>query len=254
MTILITQPRVGRFYNEILALQLATRELGLDVVSAPSSWRLNDDLINSGAEGIPYGSQMFCEVIAQQMNWKLKMNSFDWLTKVPKKYLKRQVDFMTLREAKKINVKKFIKPADDKCFDAKIYDVGEFNPSELISDEYPVLVSDIVKFTHEFRCFVRNSEVVTGSCYIWENKIVSEKQYTNYPKLNFDSYFDDPVDLLDELVAAREIESENAVIDIGLIDGRDWAVIETNPAWASGLYGCDPLLALETMKGAVCMM
>ena len=29
-------------------------------------------------------------------------------------------------------------------------------------------------------------------------------------------------------------------LDVGRIASRGWAVIETNPAWASGLYGCDP--------------
>jgi hypothetical protein len=136
--ILITQPRVGHSHNEIIALQMAARELGWDVVSAPSSWRLEDDLINSNAIGVPYGSQLFCEVIAQQMNWKLKMNSFDWLANVPKQYTNRQINFMSLKEARLIKERKFIKPADDKCFDAKIYEIGTFDPSPLISDDYPV--------------------------------------------------------------------------------------------------------------------
>lgn len=65
--ILITQPRVGTAHNEILALQIAAKELGWDVLSAPSGWRLDEDLAKSGIKGVPYGSQTFCEVIAQQM-------------------------------------------------------------------------------------------------------------------------------------------------------------------------------------------
>ena len=104
--LLITQPRVGRSHNEIIALQYAARSLGWEVFPSPGSWRMPEDLLNKGIEGVPYGSQLFCEAIAQQMNWKLKANSFDWLTKVSKKYLKRNVDFMTLAEAKKINERK----------------------------------------------------------------------------------------------------------------------------------------------------
>jgi hypothetical protein len=42
-----------------------------------------------------------------------------------------------------------------------------------------------------------------------------------------------------------------AVIDVGVIPGKGWAVIETNQAWASGLYGCDPLKALKVMEQSV---
>ena len=104
--ILITQPRVGRSHNEIIALQMAAESLGWDVFPAPGTWRMPDKFIEQNIQGVPYGSQLFCEVIAQQMKWKLKQNPFDWLTKVPRKYLKRKVDFMTLAEAKKISVKK----------------------------------------------------------------------------------------------------------------------------------------------------
>src|SRR5277367_2979877 len=161
--ILITQPRVGTAYNEIIALHYAARELGWDVLPAPSGWRLEDDLIKSGVKGVPYGSQTFCEVIAQQMNWTLKANSFDWLAKLHPAYLKRKVEFMTLGDAKKLTERKFIKPADDKCFDAQVYEPGSFKPHELIANDYPVLVSDPVEFDLEYRTFVDGKKVLTWS-------------------------------------------------------------------------------------------
>ena len=243
--LLITQPRVGRSHNEIIALQMAAGSLGWEIFPSPGSWRMPDELLGKKIPGVPYGSQLFCEVISQQMGWKLKANPFDWLTKIPKKYLKRQVDFMTLAEAKKIGVRKFIKPADDKCFDAKVYEPGEFQPAKEIEDNYPTLVSDIVEFTHEYRCFVRDRKVVTaGSCYIWESHIAEPREFENLvPNLEY------PEDFLNDVLFSTECE--NSVVDIGLIDGKDWAVIETNPCWASGLYGSDPVEALLTMEKAV---
>jgi hypothetical protein len=41
-----------------------------------------------------------------------------------------------------------------------------------------------------------------------------------------------------------------SVIDIGRIRGRGLAIIETNQAWASGLYGCDPMAALKVMEAS----
>ncbi|MBA3868348.1 MAG: ATP-grasp domain-containing protein, partial [Anaerolineae bacterium] len=40
------------------------------------------------------------------------------------------------------------------------------------------------------------------------------------------------------------------VLDVGLINGRGWAVVEANPAWASGIYGCTPVDILPVLKRA----
>lgn len=242
--ILITQPRVGISHNEILSLHFAARELGWEVYPAPTSWRLEDELIKSGKIGVPYGSQMFCEVIAQQMNWKLLSNPFDWLTKVPKKYLKRNVQFMSLGEAKKIKETKFIKPADDKCFDAKVYEAGSFSPNEIISDDYPVLVSDVVKFTHEYRCFIKGTKCVTWSCYVYGEEVANPKNWHKH------CGYESPDKFVNRVLSKMNCKpaTVNSVIDIGPIEGATWAVIETNPIWASGIYGCDPIQVLLAMQ------
>lgn len=249
--ILITQPRVGTSHNEILALQFAAKELGWDVMPAPSGWRLDEDLTKSGIKGVPYGSQTFCEVIAQQMGWTLKQNSFDWLSKVHPYYLKRKVDFMTLGEAKLITERKFIKPADDKCFDAKVYLPGEFKPHISIPDSYPVLVSEPVEFDLEYRCFVAGS-VRTWSNYIMFEHIADPKFWDMLPTNEGST----PADLVNSFLFDSnsynwDITTVPSVIDVGRIKGKGWAIIETNQAWASGLYGCDPISALQVMEKSV---
>lgn len=246
--LLITQPRAGTSHNEIIALQAAAREMGWDVHSALGSWRLDEDLINSKVKGVPYGSQTFCEVIAQQMGWTLKQNSFDWLAKLDKKYTKRQIDFMTLGEAKKITERKFIKPADDKCFDAKVYDPGEFHPHESIPDDYPVLVSEVVEWTMEYRCFVGLGSscphVETWSNYLFYGDINNPKMHNMSPGEHSPAYFLSHM-FLNKHMSTITVPS---VIDIGIIPGKGWAVIETNQCWASGLYGCDPSAVLRVLE------
>lgn len=249
--ILITQPRAGTSHNEILALHFAAKELGWEVLSAPGGWRLDEEITKSGTKGVPYGSQTFCEVIAQQMGWNLKQNSFDWLSKVHPYYLKRKVDFMTLGEAKKITERKFIKPADDKCFDARVYEPGTFAPHHLIDDSYPVLVSEPVDFDLEYRCFV-NGSVRTWSNYIMFDH-VAEPRFWDMVPTNEGSTPSDLVNsfLYDASVHNWDIITVPSVIDVGRIKGKGWAIIETNQAWASGLYGCDPLAALQVMEKSV---
>lgn len=246
--ILITQPRVGTSHNEILALQVAARESGWEVLSAPSGWRLDEELTKSGAKGVPYGSQTFCEVIAQQMGWTLKANPFDWLAKVHPYFLKRKVDFMTMKEARKITERKFIKPADDKCFDAKVYEPGEFKPHELIEDNYPVLVSEPVQFDLEYRCFV-DKRVRTWSNYIMYDNIADPRYWDMIPM----DEEREPYEFVNDLLYEIEyhdfgISVVPSVIDVGRIKGKGWAIIETNQAWASGIYGCKPMSVLKVLE------
>ena len=260
MPLLITQPRVGTSHNEILALQAAARELHWDVESAPGSWRLSEEIIKSGADGVPYGSQLFCEVVADQMGWKLWQQPFDWLANLPSKFTKRQVDFMTLSEAKLLNEtqRKFIKPADDKCFDAKVYDLGEFRPSEEIRSDYPCLVSEVVHWSMEYRTFVLKNTIPV--CYLnWSNYLFHGE--INNPKMHYmvpGTLSQSLIGFMDDLFGFFESEgfeeekimSGPCVIDVGIIPGVGWAVIESNPAWASGLYGCNPIHALQVMEQA----
>jgi len=248
--LLVTQPRAGTSHNEILALQVAAHQKGWDVLPAPPGWRLDDDLIKSGVKGVPYGSQTFCEVIAMQMNWTLKANSFDWLARVPKDFLKRKVEFMTLGEAKKIQETKFIKPADDKVFPAKVYAPGTLIVSEVISDDTPTLVSDVVEFDLEYRCFVHTGGIVTT----WSNYIcydhIAEPDYWDMVPIRYSENKLDrmlPWEFVQELCRSH-IVTAPSVVDVGRIKGKGWAIIETNQAWASGIYGCDPDGVLDVLE------
>ena len=247
--ILITQPRVGTSHNEILALQVAARERGWEVLPAPSGWRLDEELTNSGKKGVPYGSQTFCEVTAMQMGWTLKQNSFDWLAKVHPHYLKRKVDFMTLGEAQKIQETKFIKPADDKVFTAKVYAPGELIVHETVPLDTPTLVSDVVEFDLEYRTFTDGEKVLAWSNYVFYDHIADPKYWDMIPYGNGRYPHDWVNDVLHDLkYHDRGITTVPSVIDVGRIKGKGYAIIETNQAWASGLYGCDPMQVLKVLE------
>lgn len=222
------------------------------MLSAPGGWRLDEELTKSGIKGVPYGSQTFCEVIAQQMGWTLKANDFDWLARVPQKFLKRNVQFMTLGEAKKLNETKFIKPADDKVFPAKVYLPGELVVSKVITDDTPTLVSDVVQFDLEYRCFVLHGCAMTWSNYICYDHINDPRYWDMIPVMSGKKKFDrlTPDKFVTELCRSHIITAPS-VVDVGRIKGKGWAIIETNQAWASGLYGCDPLEALRVMEKSV---
>jgi ATP-grasp domain, R2K clade family 2 len=250
--LLITQPRAGTSHNEILALQIAARDRGWEVFNAPMGWRLTEEMIASGQKGVPYGSQTFCEVIAQQMNWTLKYNQHDWLAKIHPFYLKRKVEFMTLAEAKLIKETKFIKPADDKVFTAGVYAPGTLITHETIPADTPTLVSDVVEFDLEYRCFVDGKRVTTWSNYICYDNVADPK-YWSMVDLSDERM---PFDLVNDLIHDLSYhdfglpEVAPSVIDVGRIKGKGMAIIETNQAWASGIYGCGPSEVLDVLEAS----
>jgi hypothetical protein len=241
--ILITQQRVGHAHHEILALQIAARENGWDVLTAPTSWRLDEDLIKSGVKGVPYGSQTFCEVISQQMGWTLVANPFDWLAKLPPEYLKRKVDFMTLGEAKRLTETKFIKPADDKVFLAGVYVPGTLVVNVAVPDDTPTLVSEVVEFDLEYRCFVDGKQMVTWSNYIYYDNIADSRYWhtVDLEETHLPQEFAD-------ILMWEDIKTMPSTVDVGRIKGKGLAIIETNQAWASGIYGCDPSGVLKVLE------
>jgi len=246
--ILITQPRAGRLHNELIAMQTMARSLGWDVIGADSGWRLPEEIVNSHASGVPYGSQTFCEVIAQQMDWSLEQNKFDWLTLLPREYLKRDVSFYLLRAVRNLSFNKsmFIKPADYKLFPAKVYEPGEFNPppTDVAPDDTPVIVSEPVEFIEEFRCFVDSKSCKTVSCYLYHGEV-------NEPKNWHVANCEKAAVFAESALSSLKFLGENtvpSVVDVGIIKDRGFAIIENNQAWASGLYGCDPSEVLSVLQ------
>jgi hypothetical protein len=43
---------------------------------------------------------------------------------------------------------------------------------------------------------------------------------------------------------------EVVVVDVGIVDNHGWAVVESNAAFASGIYGCDPERVLPLLLRA----
>ena len=243
MRTLVYQDRVGDAGAAIARLVEAAESIGWLGFCAPTSWRLSPEDLQRIRTGAAYGSLLFAEVIASQLNWTLRFNDFDWLSTLPPEFLGRSVDFMPLGKARELGETKFIKPADDKCFAARVYQPGELEFHELVELQTPTLVSDVVAFTSEYRCFVMNGTVRTWSRYASFGELVQRDEYGQE-----DPVLGTPVAFVESLL--KRVVAQPSVIDVGVVDGR-WAVVESNPAWASGLYGCEPTAALQVIAAAV---
>lgn len=175
----------------------------------------------------------------------------DLLARLPASLRLRDVEFARFHDLSRLRRPTFVKPADplDRCFDAGVYsDARDIRAPRGIDPHTPVLVAEPVEFLAEFRCFVREGSVAATSPYlsfgrpVW--KAWGKGGERAAPSMNA------------VVVCWRFLESRSPalppafVVDVGLIEGRGWAVVEFNPAWCSGLLGADPAAVLGVLERA----
>lgn len=206
-------------------------------------WRVEGEV----AEPVLYGEPLFVAVVAPQLGLAMLEPPLDWLPGLPERLLRRRVECVPLGQARARPGPVFVKPADEKAFVAKVWESGAALPGpDELPDHVVTLVAEPVAWSLEVRCFVVEGEVVTASPYLRDGVLVRAPD-GSWPAA--------PEELAEALALAREVvaavELPPAVtLDVGLVTGRGWAVVEANPCWGSGIYGCDPAEVLRAARRA----
>jgi hypothetical protein len=239
MPTLILTPR---YSEDAQSLWRAATRIGWNVERL-LNWRLSEEL-KLVVEPVLYVEALMSASIAEQLGLRLLEGDNNWLPNVPEEYRKRWIYLSTLGEARQSQIMAFIKPPNEKSFSAKIYD-----PSNLPTD-YPgetlVLVAEIVQWEKEFRCFILNRTLQTFSIYLRDGELQSKHDFIHTSAEDLEVR-----DFVETILSDDRIEIPQAtVIDVGVIYGRGWAIVEQNAAWGSGLYGCDPIRVLEVLRYA----
>ncbi len=184
-----------------------------------------------------YGEALFTTIVAEQISHTLLEAPANWLENLPEKYLNRNLTFTTLQNVRNITVPKFIKPAEGKSFQAQIYHSSNELPSpESQSDNMPVYLSEPVEWLIEFRCFILERTLATLSIYSRNGEIAEDE---NGMWIATEDEISKATEFINSILNNNNIHMPPAfVIDVGHIKGRGWAIVEANPAWASGIYGC----------------
>ena len=182
----------------------------------------------------------------------------DWLTLLPHRFVGRDIALSTLADAWRITRPAFVKPPREKSLPAAVYADGSRMPrtGDELGPQMPVLTSEVVTFAVEYRLFVLDREIVTGS------------RYAVYGRLDPAPLTGDPNEpAVREFFAAllhppttepiaewrgRGMIPSAFVLDIGLIESPDtgaqqWAVVEANMAWFAHCYAADPDRALDVV-------
>lgn len=228
--------------DDVIRLSQTAYALGWEIFDR--GWDIPKHILKS--PGAVYGERIFCEVIAEQMGWKLISNATDWITTLPEEYVSRNIISTNLITARNITGEKFIAPCVGKCFEAKVYASG----AELITnkdyDDVSVLVSDAMKFTSKYRCFVKNKKVISVCCYYY-------KDWNKEPEINTTANYninsDAVVKFVNDMLANEKVDCVvSTCIDVGRFKKDTYAVISSKPPYMSGFYGCEIVAALDTIK------
>jgi hypothetical protein len=118
--------------------------------------------------------------------------------------------------------------------------VAENVPSETIL-QWSV---DILNINHEHRFFVANREIMAGSPYYVDSVVY---------KAGMTSPFSDAAKefALDAIKELKDNQPPSYTLDVGRNERTgEWLIIEANPAWSSGLYGCNPAGVIDALDVA----
>lgn len=239
---LLLSPRIT---SDSIALIHAAEAQNQPVMRLPT-FRPTDDL--HGKRISVYGEPLFAVIIATSLNHVLVEPPYDWLVTLPEHYVKRWIKHTTISAASQYPERVFVKNADGmKSFDARVYESGAELP-QFYTEDYPVLIAEPVNWKAEFRCFMLDQTIVAQSLYFIDGKIAKDHQgnWLNEPEL-----FSQARKFCTAFIQDKQIAiPPTCVIDVGVIEGRGWAVIEANPTYASGIYNCDPAGVLQAVNRA----
>lgn len=208
-----------------------------------SNWRVPDHMQHMD-EPVLYGEALFGPTLAEQLGIRLLNPPEDWLVRLPMEYRHRQISLQTLGQTRKLTAPAFIKPPNDKSFPADVY-TGSGLPVEY-DDDMPVLVSDVVTWEKEFRCFILQRKLVTYSIYSRFGDLQRETEFasTGDEDQALEAF-------MHTLLADGRVDLPDAcVVDVGMLVGGAWACVEQNAAWGAGIYGSDPVKVLKVLRHA----
>ncbi|MFE5591337.1 ATP-grasp domain-containing protein [Streptomyces sp. NPDC056549] len=211
---------------------LAAEEIGTAV--GPAHW---------------YGGPVAGARCAEQLGFALLEPADDWLARLPEAFTGREVRAATLADAWAVDGPTFVKPPRDKSFPADVYADGSRLPADL-DPATPVLLSDVVTFAAEYRLFLLDGQIATGSRYAVFGRLDPRPLDRHEPVAG------EIAEFVDRLVAEAGPALPSAVVvDVGqLLDpyrpGHTWAVVEANMAWFSHAYAADPARVLDVVLRA----
>lgn len=233
-----------RYSRDSRVLRKSADNLGW--ITIRLSFGFNPDELDIGGKVVVYCESYFAEILAEQFGFSLIKPMDDLLPRLNKEFTKRTIEFVLFSDFEMPEDRKFIKSADFKFFPARIFEPDECLPDKTgMEPEDPILISEIVDFVDEFRLFILDGVIMTGSVYVRNRALVEDFHC-------LEELESDVIEFCEKLLIAHsQLIPRSVVIDIGRMKDGNLAVIEFNPSWTSGIYASSPQKVLKCIENAV---
>lgn len=190
-----------------------------------------------------YGGYMWAEETARRLGVNLISPPDDWLMALPYGLTRRRIWRSTVGEVRSGAFPVFIKSfGSGKRLASRVYHSPDDLPD--VGDEHEVIAQSEILFSYEYRIFVLHGQAIAWSVYANHGALYDDNEY---------SHSGAAAAFLTTVMRDLKLPSA-CVVDVGEIEGADWfnrwAIVEANPAWCSGVYGCDPDKVLECVMAA----
>lgn len=183
-----------------------------------------------------YGGYIWGPHVAKRLGVELQGPPDDWITRVPEQFRGRRVWISTVGAVRGGPFPIFLKSAEGKQLASCVYHAPEDIPD--VGDETAVIAQEPVHWSAEWRLFVDEQGIHAWSRYAVDGDLACEPTMDRECRRIY------------ERLLAAECVLGPLALDVGLIEGRGFAVVEANPAWCSGLYACDSRSALDVIMCA----
>ncbi|MDQ0792808.1 ATP-grasp domain-containing protein [Streptomyces sp. B1I3] len=230
----------------------AARERGMDVMVLPRCGVPERPPVNEGAHY--YGGPHFASGVVGPLGISLLEPGERWLDSLPHAFTGRRVESVPLSVARRADGPFFAKPPTDKSFPAAVYENGGALPGPLAHPARPaplgdslVQLSEVVIWTREFRLFLLDGRIRTGSQYATFGRLDAVPLRGHRDEAAVQDFARQLTD------AAGDTLPSGVVVDIGVLrrpgggDAGQWAVVEANMAWFSNVYAAEPARALDVV-------
>ncbi len=149
-----------------------------------------------------------------------------------KPWLGRNVQRTTMGEMRRSVERVFIKPVSEKLFTGFVWhsDMGDQIRAATVPDEAELWVSDCVVFESEYRCFVKDGELLGVRIYKGDWAKAPERR------------------VVEAAISAYKSGPRGYSLDFGVTDDGRTLLVEVNDAYALGHYGLPSILYAQLIE------
>lgn len=222
----------------------AARRRGMEVTVLPADGV--PERYRGRGDGHYYGGPRLGARVADPLGVALLEPHDGWLDALPAAFTGRSVSRVPLSEARRRTGPLFVKPPTDKSFPAAVHPDGASLPQPPPGSGDPLVqISEVVSWVDEFRLFLLDGEIRTGSRYAVHGRL-DAAPLAGHPQEAAVRAFAHRLtaECGDTLPGA-------VVVDVGRMRrpglATVWAVVEANMAWFSTVYAAEPDRALDVV-------